>query len=98
MVRKSHVDMNATTSHILTQLGHIDKIVINLNSNIVKVNKKAKALVEELAAQGRPTTTYSVISLKDTRSHQTRVLLPTFGKRGMSTMTGYPILPIHEPP
>ena len=42
--------MNATTSHILTQLDHIDKIVAGLKSNIVKVNEKVKALAEELAA------------------------------------------------
>ena len=55
MIRKSHVDTNATTSHILTQLGHLDKNVIDLKSNIVKVNKKVKALVEELAAHGEST-------------------------------------------
>jgi hypothetical protein len=49
VIRKLHVDTNATTSHILTQLGHIDKIVIELNSNIVEVNERVKALVEELA-------------------------------------------------
>ena len=51
VIRKPHVDPNATrTSHILTQLGHIDKIVADLKSNNVKVNEKVKALVEELAA------------------------------------------------
>ena len=50
VIRKSRVDADAATSHILTQLGHADKIVIKLNSNIVKVNEKVKALVEELAA------------------------------------------------
>ena len=55
VIRKSHVDTNATTSHILTQLGHLDKIVIDLNSNIVKVNERVKALVEELAARGETT-------------------------------------------
>ena len=37
------------------QVRPIDKIVIQLNSNIVKVNEKVKALVEELAAQGKTT-------------------------------------------
>ena len=55
MIRKAHVDTNATTSHILTQFGPIDKIVVDLKSNIVKVNKKVKALVEELAARGEST-------------------------------------------
>jgi hypothetical protein len=56
VIRKSQVDTNATTSHILTQLGRIDKIVTDLNSNIVKVNEKVKALVEELAARGETTS------------------------------------------
>ena len=55
VIQKSHVDTNATTSHILTQLGHIDKIVVDLKSNIVKVNEKVEARVEELAAQGETT-------------------------------------------
>ena len=55
VIRKSHVDTNATTSHILTQLGHVGKIVVDLNSDIVKVNEKVKALVEELAARGEST-------------------------------------------
>ena len=55
MIRKSHVDANTTTSHILTQFGHIDKIVVNLKSNTVKVNKEVKTLVEELAACGEST-------------------------------------------
>ena len=38
------------------QLGKIDKIVIDLNSDIVKVNEKVKALVEELAARGEATS------------------------------------------
>ena len=56
MIRKSHVDTNATTSHILTQLGYIDKIVVDLKSNIVKVNEKVKASVEKLAARGETTS------------------------------------------
>ena len=88
VIRKSHVDMNATTSHILTQLGHVDKIMSLISSpTIVEVNEKIKALVEELAARGETTTTYSTIFLKCTRSHQTSALSPTFGKRGMSTLT-----------
>ena len=56
MIRKLHVDTNATiSSHILTQLGRIDKIVVDLNFNIVKVNEKVKALVEELAARTEST-------------------------------------------
>ena len=55
VIRKSHVDTNATTSHILTQFGHIDKIVVDLKSNIVKVHEKVRALVEELAARGDST-------------------------------------------
>ena len=55
VIQKSHVDTNATTSHILTQLGPIHKIVVDLKSNNVKVTEKVKALVEELAACGEST-------------------------------------------
>lgn len=52
VIRKPHVDTNETTCHILTQLRYVDNTVIDLESNIVTVNEKAKAPVEELAAQG----------------------------------------------
>jgi len=53
VIRKSHVDTNATTSLILAELSRIDKIVLNLDSNIEKVNDRVKALVDELAARGQ---------------------------------------------
>jgi hypothetical protein len=56
VIGKSHVNNNATTSHILTQLRRIDKIVTDCNSNIVRVNQKNKALIEELAARGETTS------------------------------------------
>jgi polyhydroxyalkanoate synthesis regulator phasin len=52
VIRKSHVDTNATTSHILMKLTHINKIVRESNSDIIQVNEKVQALVDELAARG----------------------------------------------
>jgi hypothetical protein len=52
VIRKSHVDTNATTSHIIDKLGRIDKIVADCSSNITQANDKVKALIEELAARG----------------------------------------------
>jgi hypothetical protein len=62
VIRKSHVDTNATTSHILRKLGRIDKIVLELDSDIAKVNNRVNALVEELAARGE-TTSHLLIDL-----------------------------------
>jgi hypothetical protein len=52
VIRKSHVDTNATTGHILKKLTHIDKIVRESNSDIIQVNEKVQALVDKLAARG----------------------------------------------
>jgi hypothetical protein len=62
VISKLQVDTNATTSHIIKKLGRIDKIVIELHSNIKKVNYTAKALVEELATRGK-TTQHLIINL-----------------------------------
>jgi hypothetical protein len=62
VIRKSHVDTNATTSHILRKLGRMDKIVLELNSDIAKVNNRVSSLVEELAARGE-TTSHLLIDL-----------------------------------
>ena len=62
VIRKSQIDTNATTSHIIEKLGRIDKIVIAQNSDIEKVNETIKALIEELATRGE-TTQHLVINL-----------------------------------
>ena len=62
VIHKWQVDMNATTSHIIKKLACIDTIVIDLHSNIKKVNDMVKALVEELATRGE-TTQHLVINL-----------------------------------
>ena len=56
IIRKSHVDTNATTSHILNKLAHIDKIVRDSKSNITLVNERVQGLVDELAARGETTS------------------------------------------
>ena len=55
-IRKSHIDTDATTSHTSSLSLHIDKIIMELNSNIFKLNEKVKALVEEPAAWGNTMT------------------------------------------
>ena len=51
-IRESHIDTNATSSHIRTQLSSLDDHMAKLGNNIDKFNQYVKTLLEGLATRG----------------------------------------------
>ena len=55
VIRESHIDTNATTSHIREQLSSLDFYMPSVNSDIEKFNLHVQTLLEQLAARGETT-------------------------------------------
>ena len=55
IIRESHIDTHATTSHIRTQLSSLDTYMMSINSDIEKFNIYVKTLIAELNARGEVT-------------------------------------------
>ena len=55
IIRESHLDTNATTNLIRTQLSNLDEYITTIRCNIIKFNEHVKHLLEQLNARGRET-------------------------------------------
>ena len=55
IIRESHIDTNATTSHIRTQLSSLDLYLPTIGHDIDKFNQQVRGLVEQLAERGETT-------------------------------------------
>ena len=73
IIRKSHLDTNATTNSIRTQPSNLDEYITTIGCDIIKFNEHVKCLLEQLNAHGGEThdlltnlfKTY--VSIKDAR-------------------------------
>ena len=55
IIRESHLDTNATTNSIRTQLSNLDEYIITIGCDIIKFNEHVKRLLEQLKARGGET-------------------------------------------
>ena len=55
IIRESHLDTNATTNLIRTQLSNLDEYITTIGCDIIKFNKHVKRLLEQLNACGGET-------------------------------------------
>ena len=55
IIRESHLDTNATTNSIRTQLSNLDEYIKTIGCDIVKSNEHLKCLLEQLNARGGET-------------------------------------------
>ena len=55
IVRESHIDANATSSRIRTQLSTLDVSIGKLGHDITKFDASMKMMIESLAARGETT-------------------------------------------
>ena len=59
IIRESHLDTNATTNSIKTQLSNFDEYITTIRCDIIKFNEHVKRLIEQLNARGREKKTSS---------------------------------------
>ena len=55
IIRESHLDTNATTNSIRTQLSNLGEYITTIGCDIIKFNKHVKRLLEQLNARGGET-------------------------------------------
>ena len=55
IIRESHLDTNATTNSIRTQLSNLDEYITTIGCDIIKFNEHVKHLLEQLNARGGET-------------------------------------------
>ena len=55
IIRESHLDTNATTNSIRTQLSNLDEYITTIGCDIIKFNEHVKCLLEQLNTHGRET-------------------------------------------
>ena len=55
IIRESHLDTNATTNSIRTQLSNLDEYITTIGCDIIKFNEHVKRLLEQLNAHGGET-------------------------------------------
>ena len=55
IIRESHLDTNATTNSIRTQLSNLDEYITTIGCDIIKFNEHVKRLIEQLKARGGET-------------------------------------------
>ena len=55
IIRESHLDTNATTNSIRTQLSNLDEYITTIRCDIIKFNEHIKRLLEQLNAHGGET-------------------------------------------
>ena len=55
IIRESHLDTNATTNSIRTQLSTLDEYITTIGCDIIKFNEHVKRLLEQLNASGGET-------------------------------------------
>ena len=73
IIRESHLDTNATTNSIRTQLSNLDEYITTIGCDIIKFNKHVKCLQEQLNARGGETHDLltnlfkAYVSVKDAR-------------------------------
>ena len=73
IIRESHLDTNATTNSIRTQLSNLDEYITTIGCDIIKFNEHVKRLLEQLKARGGETHDLltnlfkAYIAVKDTR-------------------------------
>ena len=72
IIRESHLDTNATTNSIRTQLSNLDEYIATMGCDIIKFNEHVKHLLEQLNAHGGETQDLltnlfkAYVSIKDT--------------------------------
>ena len=72
IITESHLDTNATTNSIRTQLSNLDEYITTIECDIIKFNKHVKRLLEQLDPRGGETHDLltnlfkAYISIKDT--------------------------------
>ena len=64
LVRESHLDTNATTSWIITQLSSLDEYTMIIGSDIGRFNFHVQTLMGSLAARGETSTDLLTIFFK----------------------------------
>ena len=73
ITRESHLDTNATTNSIRTQLSNLDEFISTIGCDIIKFNEHVKHLLEQLNARGGETHDLltnlfkAYVSIKDAR-------------------------------
>ena len=55
IIRESHLNTNATTNSIRTQLSNLDEYITTIGCDIIKFNEHVKCLIEQLNARGGET-------------------------------------------
>ena len=55
IIRESHLDTNATTNSIRTQLSNLDEYITTIGCDIIKFNEHVKRLLEQLKTRGGET-------------------------------------------
>ena len=55
IIRETHLDTNATTNSIKTQLRNLDEYITTIRCSIIKFNEQVKRLIEQLNARGGET-------------------------------------------
>ena len=56
IIGESHIDTNATTNLIRTELSSLDEYIHTVGDDTIKLNNYVKALVEKLHSRGQTTT------------------------------------------
>ena len=81
IIRESHIDTHATTSHIRTSLSNLDTYMPTIGSDIEKFNIYVKGLVEQLSARGEVTHELLTFLFKGYKAAQDKAFVKYIAKK-----------------
>ena len=73
IIRESHLDTNATTNSIRTQLSNLDEYITTIGCDIIKFNEHVKRLLEQLKPPAGKLMTFSPTCSRHTSPSKTPV-------------------------
>jgi S-adenosylmethionine/arginine decarboxylase-like enzyme len=93
IIRESHIDTHATTSHIRPSLASLDEYLPTIGSDIVKFNIYVKELVKQLKARGEVTHELLTFLFKGYKAAQDKVFVKYIEKKEEEYEEGEDMLP-----
>jgi hypothetical protein len=81
IIRESHLDTNATTSSIHTNLSNLDSYIMTIGSDITKFNGYVRLLIDSLAARGETSNNLLTNLLKGYREATDKTFVDYIGRK-----------------